>query len=81
MFKSFKYKILPTKDQAELINKHIGCTRFVFNLALECKQMAYTGNKINLSCFDLQNQLPDLKKECVWLKKINSQSLQQSITK
>jgi len=79
MFKSFKYKILPTKDQAELINKHIGCTRFVFNLALECKQMAYTGNKINLSCFDLQNQLPDLKKECVWLKKINSQSLQQSI--
>ena len=29
--------------------------------------------------FDLIKQLPDLKKECVWLKEINSQSLQQSI--
>ena len=29
--------------------------------------------------FDLIKQLPDLKKECAWLKEINSQSLQQSI--
>ena len=79
MLKAFKYKISPTNEQAELINKHIGSARFVFNLALECKQMAYAGSKVNLSCFDLVKQLPELKKECEWLKEVNSQSLQQSI--
>jgi len=80
VLKSYKYRIYPTNKQAELINKHIGSCRFIYNLALETKQMAYAGNKINLSCFDLHKQLPDLKKECIWLKEINSQSLQQSIT-
>ena len=79
MLKSFKYKLNPTKLQIELINKHIGSCRFLYNLALETKQMAYAGNKVNLSCFDLIKQLPDLKKEVVWLKEVNSQSLQQSI--
>jgi putative transposase len=79
VLKAYKYRISPTKAQSELINKHIGSTRFVYNLALECKQMAYVGNRVNLSCFDLINQLPELKKECVWLKEINSQSLQRSI--
>jgi putative transposase len=80
MLKTYKYRIMPTKAQAELINKHIGSCRFVYNLALETKQTAYAGNKVNLDCFDLIKQLPDLKKECIWLKKINSQSLQQSIS-
>jgi putative transposase len=79
MLKAFKYRILPTKEQAELINKHIGSCRFAYNLALETKQTAYAGNKVNLSCFDLIKQLPELKKECDWLKEINSQSLQQAI--
>ena len=79
MLKAFKYRISPTKGQAELINKHIDAARFVYNLALECKQMAYAGHKVNLSCFDLIKQLPDLKKECGWLKEVNSLSLQQPI--
>jgi putative transposase len=79
MLKSFKFRLSPNKAQSELINKHIGCARFVFNLALECKQMAYAGSKVNLSCFDLNKQLPELKKECAWLKEVNSQSLQSSI--
>ena len=80
MLKGFKYRIYPTKAHEMLINKHIGSCRFVYNLALETKQMAYAGNRVNLSCFDLVKQLPALKKECEWLTEINSQSLQQSIT-
>jgi len=79
VLKAFKYRIMPTRAQAELINKHIGSCRFVYNLALETKQRAYAGNRVNLSCFDLAKQLPGLKEECAWLKEINSQSLQQSI--
>lgn len=79
MFKAFKYRIYPTEPQKELIAKHIGSSRFVFNLALETKNAAYISNKHNYSPFDLIKQLPELKKECPWLKEVNSQSLQQSI--
>ena len=79
MFKAFKYRIYPTEPQKELIAKHIGSSRFVFNLALETKNAAYISNKHNYSPFDLIKQLPELKNECPWLKEVNSQSLQQSI--
>lgn len=32
--KAYKFRIYPTKKQAELINKTIGCCRFVFNYSL-----------------------------------------------
>ena len=79
MLKGLKYRLYPTNSQKELIAKHIGSSRFVYNLALETKNTAYLGSKHNFSPFDLIKQLPDLKKECEWLKEVNSQSLQQSI--
>lgn len=79
MFRAYKYRIYPTKQQKELIDKHIGCCRFVYNLALETKKLAYLGSKHSFSAFDLMKQLPELKKECPWLKEVNSQSLQDSI--
>ncbi|KKL69055.1 hypothetical protein LCGC14_2118800 [marine sediment metagenome] len=80
MLKAFKYRLYPNTAQKELIAKHIGSCRFIYNLALETKQTAYAGNKVNLSCFDLNKQLPDLKEELPWLKEINSQSLQAKIS-
>ena len=79
MLKGLKHRLYPTDSQKELIAKHIGCSRFVYNLALETKISAYLGSKHNFSPFDLVKQLPELKKECEWLKEVNSQSLQQSI--
>jgi len=79
MLKVYKYRLYPTNSQKELISKHIGSSRFVYNLSLETKNIAYLGSKHNFSQFDLIKQLPELKKECEWLKEVNSQSLQQSI--
>ena len=79
MYKAFKYRLYPTEPQKELIAKHIGSSRFVYNLALETKNAAYIGAKHNYSAFDLVKQLPELKKELTWLKEVNSQSLQQAI--
>lgn len=79
MLKAFKYRLYPSNEQAVLLNKHIGSVRFVYNLALETKQKAYAGNKVNLSRYDLQAQLIDLKNECAWLKDVNSQSLQVAL--
>lgn len=79
MLRAYKYRLMPNKAQAELINKHIGSCRFVYNLALEVKNYAYATQRKNLSCFDLISQLPGLKEECPWLKEVDSQALQQAI--
>lgn len=79
MLKAFKYRICPTTQQAQLLNKHFGAVRFVYNLALETKTFAYSTKQVNISRFQLNTQLADLKKECVWLKEVNSQSLQSAL--
>mgnify|MGYP001474363328 CR=1 FL=1 len=78
MLKAFKYRIEPTKSQATLINKHIGSVRFLYNLALETKQSAYASGH-NLTRYDLQVQLKELKTDLGWLKEVNSQSLQVAL--
>ena len=79
MYRARKYRIYPTNSQKELIHKHCGSVRFLYNLALETKTMAYLGSKVNLSRYDLQKQVVDLKKELPWLKENNSQSLQVAL--
>lgn len=79
MFRAYKYRLYPTNSQKELIHKHCGSVRFLYNLALETKTTAYLGNRVNLSRYDLQKQLVDLKKELPWLKETNSQSLQSAL--
>ena len=79
MLKAYRYRILPTNDQKCFLDKHFGCVRFLYNLALETKSAAYAGNKISLSYNELSSQLTELKKECEWLREVNSQSLQMSL--
>lgn len=79
MLRAYKYRISPTKEQESLLAKHFGSCRLVFNLALDVKQQAYISAKKNLSAFDLMKQIPDLKKDCEWLKDVNAQSLQNAV--
>jgi putative transposase len=79
MLRAYRYRILPTDDQKTLLDKHFGCVRFLYNLALETKSTAYAGNKISLSYNELSAQLTDLKKECEWLREVNSQCLQMAL--
>lgn len=79
MLKAYKYRLYPDDSQKELLDKHLGCVRFVYNLALETKTSAYSTHRKNLSRFDLQSQLKDLKNDCTWLKDVNSQSLQSAL--
>jgi putative transposase len=64
-----------------LIEKHIGCARFVYNWGLAKKIEYYQQNKEKLSCFTLMKELTKLKKEekFEWLGEVNSQSLQVSL--
>jgi len=80
MLKAYKYRIYPTQEQKELMQRIFGQVRFIYNLGLETKISAYTGNRKNIDYFDLNKQIKELKdNECPWLKESPSQSLQMSI--
>lgn len=80
MLKAYKYRIFPNEEQQSLMANIFGQVRFVYNLGLETKISAYAGNKVNLNCFDLINQIIELKKtDCAWLKESPSQALQMSL--
>jgi putative transposase len=48
MLKAFKYRLYPTKAQAEKINQNIGCARLVYNLMLDAKKKHYEETKKTL---------------------------------
>ena len=80
MLKAYKYRIYPNQKQKELLSRIFGQVRFVYNLGLETKIIAYTGNKKHLDMFNLTKQITELKKtDAPWLKDSPSQSLQSSI--
>jgi putative transposase len=81
MLKTFKYRIYPNSEQKILIHKHFGCVRWVYNYGLNLKNQTYTQTKKGISRFDIQKNIPLLKKqeETSWLKEVNSQSLQYSL--
>jgi putative transposase len=80
MLKTYKYRIYPNDIQKEHLSKIFGSVRFVYNLGLETKILAYTGNKKNITCIDLSYQIKELKDtDCPWLKEIPSQALQMSV--
>jgi putative transposase len=79
MLKSYKYRIYPDQNQKELLSNIFGQIRFVYNLGLETKIQAYTANKKHLTCFDLNKQITDLKKDLTWLNDCPSQALQMTM--
>ena len=77
--KAFKFRLYPTKIQGELINKTIGCCRFVYNYFLNARINAYQNEHETLNYNACSAQLPSLKKDLVWLKEVDSIALQQSL--
>jgi len=47
--RTYKFELSPTKEQKELLAKHFGCIRFVYNYFLDQRKKAYeqTGKSDN----------------------------------
>lgn len=82
MFRAIKIRLYPNKQQEQVINKILGCYRFVYNHMLALKQQEYNDNKINLSLKDLSKYFYNtLRKddEYSWLKEQNTHVMKQPI--
>ncbi|WP_019424346.1 IS200/IS605 family element RNA-guided endonuclease TnpB [Paenibacillus sp. OSY-SE] len=77
--KAYKFRIYPTKEQATLIHKTIGCSRFVFNRFLAQWNETYKETGKGLTYSSCSAELTQLKKELEWLKEVDSISLQSTL--
>ena len=79
--RTYKYRLNPTEEQKVLIEKHLGCCRFVWNTFLGERKQAYEKDKKTLTYYDNAKALTELKKceDYSWLKEVNSQSLQATL--
>ncbi|WP_048190345.1 IS200/IS605 family element RNA-guided endonuclease TnpB [Methanobacterium sp. SMA-27] len=76
MFRAYKYRMYPKREQKDIFTKFFGAIRFVYNWGLEQKIRTYKENDKAISRFALNNELVTLKKENTWLNEVYSQSLQ-----
>ena len=87
---AYKFRINPSEEQKQLLAKHFGSCRFVWNYFLNERKEHYLRNKKdieakrikgNLNYYDNAKELTQLKKkeEYKWLNECNSQSLQATL--
>ena len=78
--KAYKIRIYPNKSQKELINKTLGCSRFIYNQMLAERIRVYghlKNNKELLYKFKYKTE-KEYKEEFEWLKEVDSVALQQA---
>ena len=80
MLKAYKYRIYPGSKQETLINKTLGCTRFVYNNILSYKIDSYKKEGKSLSKIDCNNYCNRvLKKDYPFLREVDKFALTNSI--
>ena len=70
MNKAYKFRLYPTKDQAQFFDKTFGCCRFVYNKMLSDRIESYTKTGRHVS-----RTPAELKNEYAWLREIDSLAL------
>jgi len=84
MLKSYQVRLYPNKEQQVLIDKTIGCNRFIYNQMLEERNKFYKDNCDENGKFVPPKTKPVYKTEKEYkidfpfLKEVSSRSLQQS---
>ncbi|MFC0299214.1 helix-turn-helix domain-containing protein, partial [Geobacillus jurassicus] len=79
MHKAYRFRLYPTRTQAELIHQTIGCCRFVYNHFLSEWNQAYETTGVGLSYNECSKRLTALKQTLPWLKAPDSTALQNAL--
>jgi putative transposase len=74
-----KFRLYPTPDQANFLERHFGCCRKVYNHFIEVREKAYKTTGKSPSTLACVKQLVPFKKQFPFLEEMNSQALQQAV--
>ena len=78
MYKAYKYRIYPNKEQQVKMNQFFGCCRFVYNKCIEWYSEAYKSWKENGTDIGKTPLLTDFKKDFEFLKECDNAALAYS---
>jgi putative transposase len=77
--KAFKFRFYPTNEQALLLAKTFGCTRFVYNNTLAWRTKAYKEDGEAISNSQAEKRIVSLKEEFPFLTEVSSIVFQQCL--
>lgn len=79
--RAYKYRLYPEEHHFELLHKHFGCVRFIYNWAFSTMQKHYEETGESLSKYDVYKLLTHLKKEpeYEWLSEVSTRALRGGI--
>ncbi len=77
MIKSYKIRLLPAKEQEELMLEHANAARFIWNWALDYQIRWYEIGERHLSEYDMMRNVRSLKQRegYAWLKNVSNNML------
>jgi len=74
-----RFHIEPTKEQEQKMSQTLTLCRWLYNAALEQREICYRQRGNSPSCTSQKNELPALKKELTEYKQVNAQVLQDCL--
>ena len=79
--RTYRYRLYPNEAQKAELARVFGCSRWVYNWALETKTKAYYQDEESVGFADLSRRLTQQKKsaETEWLQEVSAVTLQQSL--
>ena len=76
---AYKYRLYPTKEQENLIQRTFGCARFVYNHFLAYRKELYETTGETANYYACSKLLTALKKELPWLQEVDCRALETSV--
>jgi putative transposase len=81
MYRGFRFRFYPNKEQEILLRKSLGCVRFVWNYFLDKRQTLWRQENKGMTYYDMAGELTQLKKqeEYSWLSEVSIIALRYGI--
>lgn len=79
MILSCKYRLYPNKNQELIFEGWINTCRALYNVALEERIYSYKSAGVSITKYEQYNELPELKKQHVWVSLVHSDVLQETL--
>ena len=76
---SYKFRLYPTREQENLMQRTFGCCRYVYNHFLSERKTSYEQTGKSPTRFQQDKGLTELKKELEWLKEPDKCALQDAL--
>lgn len=81
IYKTYRFRAYPTESQRQQFAQTFGCSRYIYNWALEMRTHAYHEDGESVGYYETKRRLTTLKKdgEHDWLYDVSSVVLQESV--